>query len=122
MLNILPLESDDDDDDDDDDDWLYALPYPLSLLLLCLLDVCWLSAMRPLNGCCGPTKENMLNILPLESDDDDDDDDWDIDEWETCLVGSTYLFSLLELLLLVVALEVETVVAKEVLGAEVSTS
>ena len=37
-------------------------------------------------------------------------------------MGSTYLFSLLELLLLVVALEVETVVAKEVLGAEVSTS
>jgi len=31
--------------------------------------------MRPLNGCCGPTKENMLNILPLESDDDDDHDD-----------------------------------------------
>ena len=36
------------------------------------------------------------------------------------MVGSTYLFSLLELLLLVVALVVETVVAKEVLGAEVS--
>ena len=77
--------------------------------------------MRPLNCCCGSTKENMLNILPLESD-DDRDDDRDIDEWETCLVGSTYLFILLELLLLVEALELETVVAKEVLGAEVSTS
>ena len=30
---------DDDDDDDDDDALLYALPYPLSLLLLCLLTV-----------------------------------------------------------------------------------
>ena len=38
------------------------------------------------------------------------------------MVGSTYLFTLLELLLLVVTLVVETVVAKEVVGAEVSTS
>ena len=35
--------------------------------------------MRPLNGCCGSTKENMLNILPLESDDDRDDDGDDDD-------------------------------------------
>ena len=36
--------------------------------------------------------------------------------------GVNIFFSLLELLLLVVALVVETVVAKEVVGAEVSTS
>jgi hypothetical protein len=37
--------------------------------------------MRPLNGCCGPSKENMLKILPLESDDGDDDiDDDDADD------------------------------------------
>jgi hypothetical protein len=27
-----------------------------------------------LDGCCGPMKKNMLNILPLESVDDDDED------------------------------------------------
>jgi len=31
--------------------------------------------MQPLDGYCGPTKENMLKILQLESDDVNDDDD-----------------------------------------------
>ncbi len=36
--------------------------------------------MGLLNGCCGHMKENMLNILPVESDDDESDDDDDFDE------------------------------------------